>query len=463
MYVLMSMLLYSSWVKGDDWAFINMSEDVSLYSRYRTALHRYLTWVSRGGEFYGTLIGLSFNRWQNWFFVPLVSVFAPFAFFAMVKRPGDTIYSRTGVLFYISIFFLCLLGVNLPVWRNYWCYAAAVNYLFPTVLTVWFLSYYRTDRGAIYSKKTQCLALFVLGLLSGWGTECMTVTVLPLLSVWVFYNLLRKNRLPLSSYWGYVGFLAGAFLLFASPALSMRNKQVTESLQGFVSSMNSDHLEHFLHNLNAETIELLRGVSGIISLKDIPIFSHIYFIPYASQLFMSCCWVAMLVFTILIVIRFVSKKESKKDLLVAMSFLLISWLCSFSYLAQCIPNTMSYLPPSFILIAGCGYLFIRTKFALFNAFLTAALLIFAGITFVPPGIEAWNYKKYEKMRHEQILSLKAQGVDHIVLERPYPTEPKDEISLIKRADLKDNPDKYPNQDVAHYYKVSTIRQKEAVK
>lgn len=84
-YVALAMLLSTAWVRGDDWMFLNFSEGLGLKEKFTAAMGRYLAWVARGGEFYGTLLGVSFSRWENWLVTPIFAVAAPFAFFALVK------------------------------------------------------------------------------------------------------------------------------------------------------------------------------------------------------------------------------------------------------------------------------------------------------------------------------------------------------------------------------------------
>lgn len=455
----LSLLLSTAWVKGDDWIFLSFNESRFL-ERLTIATRRYLSWVSRGGEFYGTIIGLSFSRWENWLLASLVAAAAPFAFFSLVKEKGN-IFSLKGLMFYVSIFCLCLLGVNIPVWRNYWCYAAAVNYLFPTVLAIWFLSYFRTGIVERNTNKFSCCGLFLMGVLSGWGTECMTVTILPILTMWVLYNLFSKNNfLPLCSYWGYVGFLVGAFLLFASPALSTRGSLEAESIGTMLKNLSPEQMKSFLQNIDDTTIMSLRGSSGIITLKDIPLLDHVHFVPFLTKRFLSCCAVSMIFYVIVYVCYIFQEKKYKLRILVPAVFLFVSFVCAYSYLVQCIPTVMSFLPPCFILIAGLAYMIQRIKSVSIVALIAIMLFGTACFIFIPAGIEGWAYKKYELARHNQIIKLRENGVRDIVLERPYPVEPKDPISLIKYTDLKANANQYPNGGVAGYYKVKSIIQKE---
>ncbi len=459
-YTLLALLLSTSWVKGDEWFFISVYENSGITSRLETAFNRYLTWVSRGGEFYGTLIGLSYNRWQNWLLVPLVVVLAPFAFYTMLRvRPTDSIFSPRGTLFYLSILCLCLVGIYIPAWRNYWCYAAAVNYLFPTVFIVWFLSFYRNDAGTQKSRTPKCILLFCLGALSGWGTECMTAIVLPVLTSWVLYNLFSgKNKLSLHSYWGYAGFIFGSYALFGSPALATRGKIVADSLGNRLTGMSEEQLTNFLNNLDSAAVESLRGASGIISLKDIPLLKHIYFIPYISELFISCCIVGLIAFTYLFITTILQKENRMRNVAVSCAFMIMAWGCAFSYLVQCIPGQISFLPPCFIIIAGCGYLMLRIQRIVASAFLAIVLIIGTFLTFIPAGIEAWEYKKYERARHETIIKLKEQGHTEINLPPPYPSRPNDPILLITAQDLQNDPKAYPNSLVADYYKLQSISQ-----
>lgn len=141
-YTSLAVLLSFSWIQGDEWYFLDWGK-LSFQERLLSAWKHYLTWVSRLGEFLVILLGFSESRWQSWLITPLFAAVAPLALHALVKRRGDTIISNKGCWFYVGTFFLCLLGVYLPWWRNYWCVAASFNYLYPTVLTLYFLSWFR--------------------------------------------------------------------------------------------------------------------------------------------------------------------------------------------------------------------------------------------------------------------------------------------------------------------------------
>lgn len=452
----LGMLLYCAWFQGDDWEF---HDCLPLRTDILRAGWRYLHWVSRGGEIFLTIVQLSFNRWQAWILVPLITAAAPFAFYALLKPKEASIYSATGFRFYVFMFCLCLLGVYLPSWRNYWCFAAACNYLFPTVLTVWFLSYFRSDMNDARNGKALCILLFLAGCLSGWGTECMTAILLPLLTIRVAYNIIRKKRdLPLCSYYGYAGFLCGAFLLFASPALSTRSQLTAESLHGKLSGMNETTMDCFLNHLDDSAMESLRGGADIIYLKSFPLLKHYHFVPYISKLFLCCCCIAGITWIVLSLITLTEGRNGIRKVLYSTIFTIIAFFMAWSYLYACIPTHMSFLPPCFIVVAAAGYLFLRTRYNFCRTLVTTTLVGIAMYIFVPAGIEAWEYKHYEKARMTEIRRQISEGNKDIRLPKPYPVKPKDPLGLISKSDLKSDSKKYPNSSACKPFGVDSITQ-----
>lgn len=130
----------------------------------------------------------------------------------------------------------------------------------------------------------------------------MTVTMLPLLTIWVFYNLLsKKSLLPTCSYWGYVGFLWGAMALFGSPALASRaiKESATNAVQ--IGEMTSEQLDVFLQHLGWGSVNSLAGCGGVVTLSEIPLLKHYYFLPFLGVRFWECCVASASLWTVLMI------------------------------------------------------------------------------------------------------------------------------------------------------------------
>lgn len=455
-YLFLMAVLSSASFQGDDWIFVDCSK-YSIRDRFFIAIHRYLGWVARIGEIAGVMGGLTLSRWQSWAVTPLFAVAAPLALFALVKIKGESIFSSRGKMFFLFAFMLCLLGVNLPFWRNYWCYIAAYNYLFPTVICIYFLSAFRSDGDTMQGNAWKAAALFVLGLVSGWGTECMTAFLLPVLSAWVLYNLFSKrNRLPFASYCGFIGFLWGAAALYGSPALYSRDAGDSHSRALDVASMSSEQIHSFVSDLTWDKVDMLRCGTGVISLSDIPLWLHIHFLPYILEVFLECCAVGAAVWLLLFIAKAAGKGANRRrELLTACGMLLAALACAVSYIAKCIPTIPSYLPPCFILIAGCSYLFLRVHVKVQKA-LTVVILL-AGVTLLLPAtVQAWQYRALQLERNDYIASQVQQGkreiaVETIDVDKWWPT-----LGLFNYNDIKTDPKGHSNGFAAIYYGIDSI-------
>lgn len=460
---LLAALLKQSWVQGDEWHFVGIGK-LSLRAAIKYSFFHYLRWVSRVGEICAGIIGLSPSRWQEWVFVPLFSSFAPMALFALVRKKGDTFFSEKGRLFYVTSFVLFLLAVYLPSWRNYWCYAAAWNYLFPSVVLIYFLSFFRKDANHKRSA-LGCSFLFLMGLISGWGMECTTVVGLPILTCVILYNLVgKKTWLPFSSYCGYCGYLWGAAALFCSPALYARSMFESGSNMLDISHLSIADYQNFIHHLDWDKVEMLRGASGIVTLKEIPIWDRIYFLPFVAEVFLSCAGVVLFFWILISLTLFLRGKKGERfhPFMCSLAVVAVAILLAFSYSVQCIPTEMSFLPAGFAVVAACMYIFIR--FCRRGALYACSILILltGGIVFLPAGIQAAQYKCLDVRRFDEISQAKHAGVEEVTLTAPsvtlwYPT-----LGLIAVQDIKDDEKSYPNGVCAFATGIQELRQPKAV-
>ncbi|MCI7699711.1 MAG: DUF6056 family protein [Akkermansia sp.] len=459
-FTFLAALLSCSWIQNDEWVFAASGQN-SILDRLKTAKWSLFCHVSRIGELSIYLTGLSIYRWQAALFTPLYASLAPIFLYSLIKKRDKSIYSKDGMFFYWSFFFLLLLGVYLTHWRNYWCYAAAANYLYPTVLTLYWLRWFRTDFPHRESRWSRCIFLFILGIICGWGTECMTATLLPLLTIWILYTL-KNRKLPFCSYFGYVGFLWGAMLLFGSPAHSNRAAGEVASCAFDVGGMNAEQLSTFLHTLTWDSVNGLMGATGVITLRDIPIWLHYHFLPFISERFWKCCLAGAIAWILLALCTVFRGGASRwKHLVVSVCILAGGYLCAVSYLVQCIPTRMSFLPPCFIVVIACAYLYCRIPSGWAQKIFTGIVVLTGCIVFIPAGIQAASYKHLDLARIKEIETQKAQGKEDIVLK---PIEVHlwwPSLGLIAPNDLKPSSDVWPNPAAAGYFGVSTIRQERA--
>lgn len=462
LYGALAALLSTAWVKGDDYAFMD-APDLTFFQCLSTAFKHYMNTNSRVGDVIVGCFRLSENRWQLFLLTPLVVTALPFAFWRLLAPENQSIFSAKGLVFIWFSIFLCLQSAYLSHWRPFWCYAASVNYLWSTTATIFFLSLYRKRRIPPHGSTTfQQAGLFLLGLYCGWGTECMAVTLFPLLTLFMLYHV--KKRLPIrrECWIGYLGYLWGVCLLFSSPGMFRRNEAVAASRSLDIASLQTDQLMAFLQHLNWEYVNLLKGVSSIITLKGIPLPLHTYFFPFLAERFWQCCAIPSLVCLFLAGCILTRLSYSPQKLLLGAALGVgTAWYCASSYLLQCIPTHMSFLPPSFIVAGAACYLFVNMAGRKMIPQLIATLFVLGhGVSvFVPAGTEAWKWKALEKERLGEICRQREQGIMDLVLESPALAPPKDPLGLITHGAIQENPDFHNNKAAARHYGVHSISQK----
>lgn len=461
-YLSLAFILKQSWLQNDEWVFLEKG-NLPLYAAVKAAVWRYLTWVSRVGEIGAGVIGLSASRWQEWAITPLFASLAPIALFSLVRRKDDSLFSERGRLFYLTAFVLFLLSVYLPHWRNYWCFAAAWNYLYPSVCLMYFLSFFRKE---IYHHRSTAsyIAVVLLGLVAGWGTECTTCVIFPILTAIVIYNLIaRKPWLSFHAYLGYCGYMWGTAALFCSPALYLRSRMVSETTGLVINDLSAAEYGDFIRHLDWNAVELLKGASGIISLKSIPLIDRIYFLPFIAERFLSCCFLAMLfglVFSTCFLLV-APKSSAARTLLSASAIVVLALAMGFSYSIQCIPTPMSFLPAGFALVAACMFIYTRLSHRP-TMYVCCALSFLLGlIIFIPAGIQAAQYKDADSQRFCEIAAAKQDGMGHLVLSTPSIELWWPSLGLIAPNDIKDEATAYPNSACARCYGLSSVKQSKA--
>lgn len=461
-YLSLACLLKQSWLQNDEWAFL-VNGKLPFLAAVKAAVRCYLVWVSRVGQIGAVVMGLSVSRWQEWVITPIFASLAPLALFSLVRRKDDSLLSWHGRMFYLTAFVLFLLSVYLPRWRNYWCYAAAWNYLYPSVCLMYFLSFFRKD--ACYRQSTvSYVAVVFLGLVAGWGTECATSVVFPILTAIVIYNLIgKKPWLSFHAYLGYCGYMWGTAALFCSPALYLRSQLEEETIGLTISDLSAAEYSDFIRHLDWPAVQLLSGVSGVVSLKSIPLFDRIYFLPFIAERFLSCCGLALLFWLVFsICFLLVSPKSSAtRTLLGSVSIVVLAFAIGFSYSVQCIPTPMSFLPAGFALVAACMFVYTRLSHRPMKCACSVLSLLLGLIIFVPAGIQAALYKDMDCRRMSEINAAKQAGTSNVILSTPAIELWWPSLGLIAPNDIKEHERAYPNRECARCYGFTSVKQPKA--
>lgn len=462
LYAALATAISTAWFKGDDYIFFRFC-DGSILDRLMIICGRYTTCNGRLGDIIATLIGISENRWQHIFLTPVFIIATPFALHRLMATEDRSIFSPRGALFILLVIALYTISVSLtPMWRNFWCYAAAVNYIWPIPVLCLFLSLFRSGLPIIKNKLWATIVGMGLGIYSAWSLECITLFLMPGLCLWVVYQFLKKRHIPHQCAGGITGALLGAFLLTGTPALSRRAAAELASRTFDPSQYDWQQMLEFVTNQTPSNLELLQGDTVSYLLDGIPLPLHLFYIPLLLKHFLDCCLAPLIVFAILAVLHILQRgRDGQHTIRNATLLVIFAFVVACSYLISCIPSKMSFLPPSFIILAACSYLFLRLsgKKVLAGGITLTLSIVCLSIYLIAPSVtEATNYKKYERMRLKIIHQQLAEGKRHIILPPKYPSSPEDKLGLINAMDLGERPTAYPNFIAAKCYGVDSIIQ-----
>lgn len=463
---LFACILSTAWLKGDDYIFFECASG-SLFDRLLIISGRYTHCNGRLGDIIATLLAIAENRWQHIILTPLFIIATPFAAHRLLAPRNESIFSAKGAGFILFFIFLFTINVSLTPWRNFWCYAAAVNYIWPMPLICLFLSFFREDRLTSKPGKMAIPLLFLLGLYSAWSLECVTLFLLPGIIIWALCKVKQKKHIPVQCFSGLLGVIWGSFFLLATPALQRRAAEELAQRAFKADQYDWQQMVEFVLNKTPENLAQLRGSTVAYLLDGIPLPLHVFYIPELMEDFLPCCAAGLVAFGILALGTAIQRSKAWKQQLLKSSIgVIFAMVCACAYLASCIPTNMSFLPPAFIILLSGAYLFLHSSgkgYGILKVVLTAGIIITSCIKIAPSVIEAAEFKKYEKQRLAEIHRQINAGRKDIVLPPQFEVIPQDKLGLIMSMDIHDKPEQYPNFIAAKCYKVDSITQQKASK
>lgn len=438
----LSLLLYTAWLKGDECFYCNLQYHFPFVRRVVFAIGHWLGRISRINDSMLIVTSMSPNRWQSFLITALFGTATPFAIWRLWGNRMNSIETAKGTLFFCFCFFLCLVSVKVNgYWRNFWDYAAAVNYLYPSVITIFFLSFYHPANWREATNDAQhgrfsLFLLFIMGVYCGWSAECITIILLPSLFLFMLYRVLKRLPIDNKCWYGFLGTIWGSILLFLTPALKLRSLSFCKSLADKWPS--PEEKLQFLHNLSWESIECFNGGHRfILPLGTFEPFERLYFLPFLLETFWECCKYPVIVSLVLFACLMLSKSVTHKKAIITVTSIcvLLAFGCACSYIAGCIPTEMSFLPASYIVAALACYLFLQLPWQSARCAVSIPVSVFALSIFIPAGIEAWQHKKYEGMMYSEIIRQKEEGIKDVVIVSPIPDKVENPIKLMPTVDV----------------------------
>lgn len=458
----LAFVLSLCWIQHDDWQVIHL-RTFPLWTRFHIAMESYYCNISRLPNFILFSTGLSLSCWEKFVLIPLAVALLPFCLFRLTKRSGESIRGARGVAFYVFFFCLSLVGVCTEPWRNYWCWAAAVVYLFVAVYTLFFLSFYRTDQVDKQDTILGIAGLFLLGVACGWGNECITVLLVPGLCLYAAHSFISHKKWSASRYAGCLGAVCGAVMLFAPPSLMLRREGLREAVAKSAHHFSHEWVGDFVANFSYEKMSLLESGKQYY-LYDLPLAAKLRILPFFADYYWSCCMVGCVAFLVLVMLTAMKNKAAGKTICSALVFFVMSWIMAAAYMQSVIPQKMSFYFPCILIIAGSSFLFLRLSVRTWVPVLLAVAMLAATVSILGPGIvEAYHYKKYETMRFADMEKQRAEGIQDVVLPFRPDKMPENKTCMIGYSwyDLSDKTGGYPNNVVAQIMGVRSVRQLKA--
>lgn len=436
LYFLFVYIIYLSWIKADEWIFIRIHDAATYKQVIETSSHRWFYWNSRVGELLGSIIGLSLNRWQHIYLTPIFIIGAPFSSFLLVRpKRMKTPFNATG--FFFILFFMAIMAISVCTtsWRNYYDYAAAVNYLWPCTVICFFLSFYRSEFWTKRSNsKSFTVLVGVLGVFSGWAIECVTAVLLPMLLIWLFYRYKKNLCIPQSCFAGICGFIIGSFMLFGTHGHDIRGAGELVNSTLNLSSLSFSEAFQFACDHSSENMSQIKGKTIDFYLKDLPLVFRFFYFPVIMKLFISCCYpVLIFIFVSLIAVWTTPSLKRKKTIYISGVIILLSIASTSSYLFGGIPRKMSYYPCSFMLVVACSYLYLRLykKHPMMCITFSIMAVLSFSISVFPSVIEAREYKHYEYGLRDVMYENMRKDVKEYYIHPPtFSSSPKNKLGLI---------------------------------
>lgn len=426
-YWLIYYIIYLSWFGGDDY-YCGMTQGKSFITKFAWWLWCYVTHVSRIGEIIIYIFPYTLDKSQHLFITPIFICIFPFIVKRVIGNAHFFMNSWKGVIFYISISILSFLGIGtISIITGY---AACTNYIYPTIIFLFFLSFYTAYNGIVksYSSLTY-IAFCILSLVSGWATEGLAVTGCLYLFVWLIHWGIKRNQIDKLHYLGIMFFLVGACNVVFSPGPSIRGA-LTPTLTGGNVPYN---------------------------LTVLPFHERFFYIPELLQALWPCVHITLYLIGILLISSFLTKmklgKEFYKNLFL---WLALAFISAFVYIVGAIPNSSTFVPASYLAICAFAYLYSKVL----NEKIYLAFGLFIGFTIystwymIPRISVAKKLKKYEIIRTNRIKEAILSHEKNIKLPPTLPFTYNPQKNGINVSLLSNDPSK--NQMAAKYFHIESI-------
>lgn len=185
----------------------------------RSQYNHYLYWggrnIAHGIDQLLLMIGDCWHDILN----ALALVFLSFGIYKISNKNNET-NAFVFVIAFLALWFIQPTFIIDTLWLTY-----SVNYLWTTMIIVWFIyfyySYYRTNH--LKNSITRAILFFIFGIIAGWTNENMGPALIFLIIAFlILIRIDNKGRIPIWTLTGLLGVMLGYYILFTAPGNYIR-------------------------------------------------------------------------------------------------------------------------------------------------------------------------------------------------------------------------------------------------
>lgn len=294
------------------------------------------------------------------------------------------------------------------------------NYLWTTVLILWFLWVYRQKNQK--DSIARIVSLFLLGIIAGWTNENTAVgLIIVSLGFLIVEKLDNKNKLPKYKWSGLLGNIVGFLVLILAPGNYVRADGIQDN-----------------------TFIVIKIIKRIVQYT-------ITMTNYLLPLF--------ILLVILISIYIFYKKKIHRQVWI---YLVGAFFCIYSMvLSPQFPERSWFGVIIFMLIATFDLLYDIEKFNKVYQFIVVDILLILSFVhigeYLGTAIDINNLRNVWEYRENYIAKQKDQGKDEIKVDAYYSQDKHNPTYGL--ADLFDDKKLWPNTSIAEYFDIKSIEAK----
>ena len=376
-------------------------------------VNHYLTW---GGRTVAHTIAQCFLLFPKWIFsIANTFIYVALIYLIYLHAKGDNTKDKPLLLLLIHL----ALWYLLPVFGQtcLWL-VGSCNYLWTTVIILFLLLQYRKDNNKNNSLK-KAVAIFLLGILAAWTNENTSVGLLVVIIGLLVIKKLKHQKLKKWEISGLAGSILGFLILILAPGNFVRSESFED---------NTFILVKLIKRVVEDTTAMLDYTMPLLILGVILITIYIY-----------------------------NRKKIKSEVFV---YILAGFLTTYAMVLSPTFPARAWTGVFVFWIIACLQLIYNLDDInkIFNPIITDTIIIlslFYIIPFINTTRDVLNLNRVWTSRVEYIEKEKSKGNKDIEVEAYYNGgnhSPNYDV-----ADIGSSKKGWPNEDVAHYFNIKSIK------